>query len=89
MGITYRQLADTINGAEQSIRARVSKTGSYFGIRPFKLPNGRVLFPDDTLERLIAIGENGRTAASLRGRSNSGLKQVAKVQGGASDDRPT
>ncbi len=28
-----------------SVRSRVSRTGSYFGVRPMKLANGRVAWP--------------------------------------------
>ncbi len=30
----------------QSVRARLCRTGSYFGIRPVKLANGRLAFPN-------------------------------------------
>lgn len=30
----------------QTVRARLSRTGSYFGIRPIKLANGRTAWPD-------------------------------------------
>ena len=30
----------------QSVRARLCRTGSYFGIRPLKLANGRQAWPD-------------------------------------------
>jgi hypothetical protein len=30
----------------QTVRARLSLTGSYFGIRPLKLANGRTAWPD-------------------------------------------
>ena len=30
----------------QSLRVRLSKTGHYFGVRPLKLANRRVLWPD-------------------------------------------
>ena len=30
----------------QSIRARLCRTGSYFGVRPVKLANGRLAFPN-------------------------------------------
>lgn len=30
----------------QSVRARICRTGSYFGVRPIKLANGRLAFPD-------------------------------------------
>lgn len=29
----------------QSVRARLCRTGSYFGVRPLKLVNGRLAFP--------------------------------------------
>jgi|JI10StandDraft_1071094.scaffolds.fasta_scaffold109149_3 hypothetical protein len=29
----------------QSVRARICKTGSYFGVVPRKLVNGRLVFP--------------------------------------------
>ena len=29
----------------QSVRARLCRTGSYFGVRPVKLANGRLAFP--------------------------------------------
>jgi hypothetical protein len=29
----------------QSVRARICRFGSYFGIRPLKLANGRLAFP--------------------------------------------
>ena len=29
----------------QSVRARYCKTGSYFGVRPLKLSNGRQVWP--------------------------------------------
>lgn len=31
--------------AAQSVRARLCRTGSYFGVRPVKLANGRLAFP--------------------------------------------
>lgn len=35
-----------LNGIkEQSVRARLSRTGSYFGIRPLKCSNRRTLWP--------------------------------------------
>jgi hypothetical protein len=29
------------------------RRGSYYGIRPAKLPNGRLLWPGDAVERLL------------------------------------
>ena len=30
----------------QSVRARLCRTGCYFGVRPIKLANGRLAFPN-------------------------------------------
>lgn len=38
----------------QAVRKRFSQTGSFYGIRPLRLPNGRLLWPDDALEQLLA-----------------------------------
>jgi hypothetical protein len=37
----------------QSMRARFCETGSYFGIVPTKLPNGRLLWDAEAIETLI------------------------------------
>lgn len=31
----------------ESVRSRYSKTGSYFGVKPIKLANGRLLWPPE------------------------------------------
>ena len=49
---TTEALADRLGIKPQSLRARVCRTGSYFGLRPLKLPNGRLLWPADSVERL-------------------------------------
>lgn len=41
----------------QSLRKRYSQTGSYFGICPIKLPNGRLRWPADAVERLLSMGD--------------------------------
>ena len=47
--IKYELSADqfaTLNQVKaQSVRARLCRTGSYFGIRPLKLDNGRLAWP--------------------------------------------
>ena len=35
----------------QSVRSRLCREGSYFGIRPHKLANGRLAWPDDAREQ--------------------------------------
>lgn len=42
------------NGVKgQSVRVRLCRTGSYFGVKPLKLANGRLLWPD---VRVAAVG---------------------------------
>ena len=52
-GITTEQLAAPIGVKPQSIRVRLCQTGSYFGLTPNKLPNGRLLWPADSVARLL------------------------------------
>ena len=39
--------ANGVKGA--SVRSRLCREGSYFGVKPHKLPNGRLLWPVDDL----------------------------------------
>lgn len=48
-GVTTKEFASTLNLQPQSIRKRYSQTGSYFGVRPIKLPNRRLIWPDNAL----------------------------------------
>lgn len=48
------ELASGINILPQSIRKRLCQTGSYFGLRPLKLPNGRLLWPADSIAQLTS-----------------------------------
>ena len=49
-----KSLADQLGIQPQSVRARVCRTGSYYGVRPQKLPNGRLSWPDDGYERIVS-----------------------------------
>lgn len=55
--ITTEALASQIGIKPGSIRVRLCRTGSYFGLKPTKLPNGRLLWPGDALDRLAANDE--------------------------------
>lgn len=52
--LTTAELAIELAMEAQSIRKRLSQTGSYFGLRPVKLPNGKLRWPADAIERLTA-----------------------------------
>lgn len=54
--LTTNQFATAIALEPQSIRKRLSQTGSYFGIRPSKLPNGKLRWPADAVELLLRGG---------------------------------
>jgi len=41
-----------------TVRVRLSRTGSYFGVRPRKLPSGRLIWPDNGQDQLLALTEH-------------------------------
>jgi hypothetical protein len=51
--LTTEEFAAELGIGPQSIRKRYSQTGSYFGLRPAKLPNRRLLWPSNPLEKLL------------------------------------
>lgn len=51
-GHTTNEFADLMSLQPQSIRKRYSQTGSYFGVTPIKLPNGRLSWPANVIELL-------------------------------------
>jgi len=51
--ITTEELAVGFAVKPASIRVRLCREGSYFGLRPEKLPNGRLLWPADWRERMV------------------------------------
>lgn len=48
------ELAALLHIRPQSIRASLCRSGSLMGLRPVKLPNGRLLWPADEADRLIS-----------------------------------
>ncbi|KXU91083.1 DNA-binding protein [Paraburkholderia monticola] len=50
--LTTEKLAALLGLKKQSLRKRFCQTGSYFGVVPTKLPNGRLLWPGDSIARL-------------------------------------
>ena len=56
---TTEALAESLGLQAQSLRAAYCRNGHYYGIKPTKLPNGRLLWPADAFERLTAGGANG------------------------------
>ncbi len=56
---TTETLAIELGLKANSIRSRVCRTGHYFGLTPTKLPNGRLLWPADSVERLLDLRKVG------------------------------
>jgi hypothetical protein len=52
--LTTEQFAEALQGKPSTIRTRLCKTGSYYGIKPVKLPSGRLLWPAADVEALIS-----------------------------------
>lgn len=50
---TTEQLAELIHGKPNSIRTRLCKTGSFYGIKPTKLPSGRLLWPANKVQAFL------------------------------------
>ena len=57
--MTNSQFAKKIGIRPESLHARICRYGSYFGVVPDKLPNGRLIWPDDAFERLPSQQEGG------------------------------
>lgn len=60
-GLTTEELAHAIGLRPSSIRVRLCTAGHYFGLRPTKLPNGRLLWPADAVEQLKRHGSAPRS----------------------------
>ena len=56
--LTTGDLARALGIKAESIRAHVYRHGAYYGIKPMKAPNRRLLWPADSIERLL--GEGGK-----------------------------
>ena len=52
--LTTEQFALVLQGKPSTIRTRLCKTGSFYGIKPIKLPSGRLLWPADAVQALLA-----------------------------------
>jgi hypothetical protein len=52
--LTTEALADGLGIKPQTLRAAICRHQHYYGIRPAKLPNGRLLWPADSISRLTA-----------------------------------
>lgn len=58
-GLSTATVARRLDLSPRAMRVRLCRTGSYYGVRPRKLPSGRLLWPPDTVDRLLAQAEGG------------------------------
>lgn len=56
MKLTTRGLAEEIGLKPESIRTHYYRHGHYYGLIPARLPNGRLLWPEDSIQRLRTGG---------------------------------
>jgi hypothetical protein len=61
--ISTEELAARIKVKPQTIRAAVCRTGAYYTLRPVKMPNRFLLWPDDAAERLAQQGGPNQVAS--------------------------
>ncbi|WP_236872640.1 helix-turn-helix transcriptional regulator [Burkholderia pseudomallei] len=52
-GLTTDELAALLGIQAQSVRKRYCETGSYFGLRPIKLPNRRLKWDASAVEKFL------------------------------------
>ena len=72
-GMSTEAIAAIAQVKPPSIRERLSRTGSYFGLVPERLPNGRLVWPKDSREQLLKLGhETKPRAPKLKTRVSSG-----------------
>lgn len=63
MDNTTKALAARLGIQAASIRAAVCRHGSYYGVRPLTLPNGRLLWPEDSYQRILNADKRTAKAA--------------------------
>ena len=52
--LTTNELADVLRVESQTIRASLCRNGHYLGLKPLKLPNGKLLWDVSSAERLLS-----------------------------------
>lgn len=79
-GISTRELAGQAGVTPEGIRVQLCRAGHYYGLRPQRLPNGRLLWPSDSLDRLLEVGRRTkpRTPPGPKSRQASDCQGVAQ-----------
>lgn len=61
-GISTTRLSEIALTTPGNVRVRLCQTGSFYGIKPLKLPSGRLLWPANALERLAGCRSEKKEA---------------------------
>lgn len=56
--LTTEQLAEKFHVKPNTIRTSLCRNGHWCGLRPVRLPNRFLAWPDDAVERLLAQSQN-------------------------------
>jgi hypothetical protein len=75
-GFTTPELARNLGITAEGLRVHLCRRGSYFGVTPERMPNGRLLWPADSLERLKEAGR--RTPTPVVGRNRKAESVVER-----------
>jgi hypothetical protein len=82
LGFSTPELARHLGITAEGMRVHLCKRGSYYGLKPERLPNGRLIWPADSMERLKEAGRKTRVhtpdrkaaAAKMTGRNVAGVE---------------
>lgn len=73
-GFTTPELARHIGITAEGMRVHLCKKGSYYGLVPERLPNRRLIWPADSLERLKEIGRTKVVRTPERSAKEAGCE---------------
>ena len=65
-GFSTSELARHLGITAEGMRVHLCKRGSYYGLIPERLPNGRLLWPADSMDRLKERGRKTRVHTPVR-----------------------
>jgi len=65
-GFPTSELARHLGITAEGMRVHLCKRGSYYGLIPERLPNGRLLWPADSMKRLKERGRKTRVHTPVR-----------------------
>ena len=78
-----RDLAAKLGKQPQTFHAAICRRGSYYGLRPEKLPDGSLLWPDDSVERLLEFARQfGVVDKAKNARDRRAAAQAANASSG-------